>query len=488
MDSVFQARIRLEGLRGEDPSRMFTVLEQVRGRSLLELLLSTPLSDVAKPPELHAVERRIAALQSRLLRAQDRNERQRLLDEIFDAEEQLAPISTELFERTRTRPRAPVTLQNVQAVLRRDEVLLEFALSEPHSYSVVATRSTARVHRLPGRQALYDRLEPLLKSVREGGQPDADARRVGDVLLSGVPEIATRRRLIVSADGDLHQLPFELLIDPSGRRLLESQVVSYVPSASVLAILRSRSPRPEPPKMALAMSASPADGTGAGALSKPAFGDITRGVYDIEASELPPLPSADDEARAVRAALGHSASTLLLDEAATELEFKRQPLQEYRVLHFAVHGIVSTRSPGRSALLLRPAAPEDGLLQAREILELRLAADVVTLSACETAAGTLHGQEGVASLVRPFLAAGARSVVANLWTADDRFSLSLMREFYRELATGADVAEALRRAKLAMLRQYGPSAPPNLWSGVLVYGDGTGAVTPRRRTIEPSTP
>jgi CHAT domain-containing protein/Tfp pilus assembly protein PilF len=480
MDSVFQARIRLEGLRGEDPSRMFTVLEQVRGRSLLELLLSTPLSDVAKPPELRAAERRIAALQSRLLRAQDQNDRERLLDEIFRAEEQLALISTELFTRTRTGPRAPVTLQDVQAVLRADEVLLEFASAEPRSFTVVATRSTARMHQLPGRQAIYDRLEPLLKSVRQGGRPDADAKAVGELLLSGIPEISTAKRLIVSADGDLHQLPFELLIGSSGRRLLESHIVTYIPSGSVLAILRNRSPQPEPSKMALAMSASPTAAVSASALKSAALGSVARGVYDIEAGDLPPLPSANDEARTVGALLGPAASTILLGESASELALKRQPLQEYRVLHFAVHGIVSTSSPGRSALLLRPADPEDGLLQAREILEFRLAAGLVTLSACETAAGTVHGQEGVASLVRPFLAAGARTVVANLWTADDRFSFSLMREFYRELATGVDVADALRRAKLTMLKQYGASAPPQFWSGVLVHGDGTGVVTPVR--------
>jgi CHAT domain-containing protein len=234
--------------------------------------------------------------------------------------------------------------------------------------------------------------------------------------------------------------------------------------------------------MALAMSASPAARTRASASNATAFGTIARGVYDIEASELPPLPSADDEARTVGAALGPVASTVLLGESATELALKNQPLREYRVLHFAVHGIVSTRSPGRSALVLRPSAPEDGLLQAREILELPLAADLVTLSACETAAGTVDGQEGVASLVRPFLAAGAHTVVANLWTADDRFSFSLMREFYRQLANGVDIADALRRAKLTMLEEYGSSAPPQLWSGVLVFGDGAGVITPARAT------
>jgi CHAT domain-containing protein len=462
---------------------MFAVLEQARGRSLLELLLSTPVSDVRKPPELRAAERSIAALQLKLLRARGRAERQRLLDQIFVAEQHLAPLSTELFNRTHSGPRKPVTLKELQGVLRVDEVLLEFVLAEPYSYCVVATRTTARLHRLPERTAIQSRLEPLLKGIREGNDPRAEARSVRQVLLDGIPEITSRRRVIVSVDGDLHQLPFELLIDVSGRQLLESHVVSYVPSASVLTILRSRQPQRDPQRTALAISASPTAEMPANSTNRPLpVGAIGRGVYDVDASELPPLPSANDEARSVGAALGPLTSTILLGESATELELKKQPLHEYKVLHFAVHGIVSTKFPGRSALVLRPSGSEDGLFQAREILELRLNADLVTLSACETGTGTVHGQEGVASLVRPFLAAGARTVVANLWTADDRFSLSLMREFYRQLATGLDIGEALRQAKLKMLQQFGPNAVLRLWSGVLVYGDGVGVVKRARGT------
>ena len=106
----------------------------------------------------------------------------------------------------------------------------------------------------------------------------------------------------------------------------------------------------------------------------------------------------------------------------------------------------------------------------------------MTLSACDTGTGVSHGQEGVSSLVRPFLAAGARTVVANLWTADDRFSLTLMREFYRRLSAGADVADALRGAKLRMIELFGSQATPKLWSGVLAYGDGAGIVTASRAT------
>jgi CHAT domain-containing protein len=200
-------------------------------------------------------------------------------------------------------------------------------------------------------------------------------------------------------------------------------------------------------------------------------------VYDLDPRQLRTLPSASDEARSVSEILGERTSTVLLDEAATEDSVKRQALADYQVIHFAVHGLPSSKFPARAALLLHPGANDDGVLQAREILLLRLNAMLVTLSACDTGSGSRHGQDGPASLVRPFLASGARSVVANLWAADDTFSLALMREFYRRLAAGTDVAESLRDAKVHMVKSFGPQALPRLWSGVVVYGDGRGVVS-----------
>jgi CHAT domain-containing protein len=475
MDGVLLARVRLEGTQGQSPSRLFSVLEQARGRSTLELISAH--DEVQNPAALRAGERRIAALQTKLLRSKASAERQRLLDEIMLVEEQIAPVATEVFMRTRVAARKPATLRELQRSLRQDEVFLEFALAEPNSYVLVTTNASARIQRLSGRGEMQKSLKSLLQGVRAGSSVDGDARRAGGLLLDGISELGIRTRVVISADAEQHQLPFELLVTGGGKRLLDSHVVSYVPSGSALVGLR-RQPRRQQPRVALAVSASPRPDTRTewahGGQS--GFGTVTRGVYDLDATQLPPLPSANDEARAVVTTLGQAQSTILLDESATEQQLKRQALSDYGVLHFAAHGIVSTKFPARSALLLHPAGQDDGLLQAREILRLRLGADLVTLSACDTGTGETYGQEGVASLVRPFLAAGARSVVANLWTADDSFSLALMREFYRQLAGSADVGQALRRAKIRMLEQFGPEAVPKLWSGVLVYGDAAAVV------------
>jgi hypothetical protein len=157
---------------------------------------------------------------------------------IFRAEEQLAPAATELFMRTRSSARKPVTLRELQRQLRGDEVFLEFALGEPHSYLVVATKRSARTQRLSGRAEIRNTIRELMQAVRAGVTPDAEARRAGALLLDAITELNSHTRVVVSADGEEHQLPFELLARrATGKPLLESHVVSYVPSGSALATL-----------------------------------------------------------------------------------------------------------------------------------------------------------------------------------------------------------------------------------------------------------
>jgi CHAT domain-containing protein/tetratricopeptide (TPR) repeat protein len=481
-DDVLVTRIRLEGERSRgDPARLFAVLERARGRSLLELLNSNSSANGKRPAEWRTGERKIATLQLQLLRTTDRATRQRLLDQIFVAEEQLAPISTQLFAAANRSARTQVSLAQVRAALRPDELLLEYVLAEPSSFTVAVTRTDSRLIKLPGRSVIEAQIQSLVREIQDGQQATNEAKALGTTLVGAVSNIARFTRLIVSADGMTHTVPFEMLVSQSGTLLLETHVVSYVPSASTLVALRGRARRVSPTQMTLAIGASPdvAAGTTASAAT---IGSVTRGVYDVDAEQLRPLPSAGNEARAVVAAFPGRPSTVLVGSAATEQAVKSQPLASFRFMHFAAHGIVSTKSPARSAIVLRPAAGEDGLFQAREILGLRLNADLVTLSACDTGTGTVHGQEGVASLVRPFIAAGARAVVANLWAADDSFSLSMMSEFYRRLASGADVGESLRQAKLKMRQQFGPVAVPKLWSGILASGDTAIAVAPATTT------
>jgi hypothetical protein len=319
MDDVVSARIRLEGERaGGNPERLYGVVERARARSLVDLLHSRPLSELRQPDELRAGERRISALQLKLLRTTDRTQRQRLLDEIFVAEEQLAPVATELFIRSGRSARAAVSLRDLQNVLRPDEVVFEIALAEPASFAVVITRSSSRLRRLPGRAALLRQSQDLVSAIRDARTSSTEANTLGTTLLSDIPELSSHRRLIVATEGSLQQVPFELLPqgESSSRRLLETHVVSYTPSGSILAILRSRSLPISGRRIVLAIGASPE-------VSAATPQTSARSVYDLDASKLAPLRLAAEEARSVAAAFGDRDSDVLVNDAAM-IEHRRR--------------------------------------------------------------------------------------------------------------------------------------------------------------------
>ena len=153
-------------------------------------------------------------------------------------------------------------------------------------------------------------------------------------------------------------------------------------------------------------------------------------------------------------------------------------LSGYRVLHFALHSAIDREFPDRSGLVFTSGSKDgdDDVLQAREIMALKLNADLVTLSACEGAAGTAEGFAGTNSLVESFLIAGARSVVASIWEADDAFTAAMMRRFYANLRAGLDKGEALAVAEREMLKLYGPNDVPLYWAGFRIVGDARGRI------------
>jgi CHAT domain-containing protein len=262
-----------------------------------------------------------------------------------------------------------------------------------------------------------------------------------------------------------------------------SHVVAYAPSATVYTMLSEGKPAGTTLPVLAVGTGSDAPGpdkNGPAVAGGKPFGTVNREVFETDTGQLIPLAAANGEARLVADALGRG-GVLLTGTAASESALKKQPLDRFRVLHFAVHGLVSTKFPERSALVLYPdaAAGEDGYWQAREVGRTKLNAELVTLSACDVGSGRLVGQEGVANLVRPFLMAGARTVVANLWESNDDFTHGLMREFYKRLASGTDKGRALQEAKLAMIRKFGADATPRLWSGFIMVGENRRSLVSR---------
>ena len=321
-----------------------------------------------------------------------------------------------------------------------------------------------------------------LAKVRSQKPADDAARRLYALLLAPITAIRTKSRIIVAPDGILHLLPFDALEGPSGKYLLESSVVTYAPSGSVLQLLRSNKRTPSAlPFLGVGDvaygSASPIAGTGTAASKD----SRTRGVYDLVGAHFEALPGSRDEVLGASEIFGPG-SVVLLGREATEAAFKHAPLARFRVLHLAVHGIASAKYPERAALVLGrdSKSEEDGLLQTREIANLTLNADLVTLSACDTGVGRLQGEEGNASLQRAFLLAGAKATLSTLWTADDTFTAALVKQFYRNLADGMDKGSALRKAKLDLMKKFGDQAMPFYWAGFVLDGESASPLFSRQ--------
>ena len=338
----------------------------------------------------------------------------------------------------------------MQNNLSPSEALLEYVVDEPASYCLAITHATIGIVKLPGKQALSSLVLTYLRKLKAKERADDEARHLYDVLVGGVTGLQGAKQLIIVRDGELHLVPFDALVERSGRYVVESRAVTYAPSATSFVLLRMSSPRKSSAQGLLAVGGVP---------------------YQQSATRLTDLPSSRDEALAAAAALPNRANTLLLGSEATETAFKKS--MNHRIIHLAVHAVTNEGRPDRAAfvLLSDPQHGEDGFLYPSEIVQLPLDADLVVLSACDTAVGPVEGEEGISTLARAFLLAGARTVVSTLWTIDDDSTLYLMKVFYAELGRHRSAPEALRIAKKKMLQDFGPrKAVPYYWAGLTLEG------------------
>lgn len=473
MESVFLGDFELAATHLNDPGKAFTIIEGIRGRSIADTLRFRPINRGPEPAALTTAEKEISRLQLRILKAGP-IERKKLMTELLNLEQRAGLIEAEEDPPRLRQQTQPIPVTRLQKALAEDEVILEYVLTDPISYCVAISRDRVAVLRLASRAQIRKQVDQVLANVRKNGAFGAAETALYATLFGPAESVVSAKtRLIIIPDGSLYALPFETIGPSADRRLLSSHVVTYSPSGTVFALLTERGAAAG--AVSLLAVATGSDGlvnAGVQSSALQPFGNINRDVFDYGQPKLNPLPAANGEARSVAGILGGK-SVMLLGDAATESALKKQPLGQFRVLHFAVHGLVSTKFPERSALVLYPdsAGTEDGYWQAREIARTALNADLVTLSSCDVGSGPVVGEEGVSNLVRPFLIAGARTVVANLWESNDDFSRGLMREFYGRLAAGVDKGRALQQAKIEMIRKYGEDASPRLWAGFIMVGE-----------------
>ncbi len=375
----------------------------------------------------------------------------------------------------------PPSQAALQQTLPPGTLALVYHLGTDESAVFAISRDRLRVVRLPvtGVQVAdrVDRWRRLVDRARDGSRSttelDDASIALYDALLTPVDQDVRRaERLVIVPDGVLHGLPFAALRRPAGRGtgpsyLAELKPTSVVPSLTARAGLAAR-----PRAARAALSAVALGGVTLGAAAADvSSGDTT--VRQALVGSLAALPGSRREAERVAAAFAPR-SQLLLGAAATETAVRSVP-RDTAILHIASHGLTNNASPLDSALVMSPAADgvagDNGLLQAWEIFEqVRVDADLVVLSACDTGLGRTFAGEGLLGLTRAFQFAGARAVAASLWRAPDEATAALMEAFYTALLAGRPADEALAHAQRA-LTQRAETSHPFFWAAFVIDGD-----------------
>ena len=416
------------------------------------------------PHNPNPIERRLTGLNLELLNTDEPAARGHILDAIYQTEQQLNSASA-----AGDPPPEPIYLSQLQRDLRPSELFVEYVLDSPRSYALAVTDKAVRRYTLPSKDVLEQEATQYRSEILQQKVDLPLAQQLFDGLLRGIQELKGKQTLIVVPDGKLHLLPFSALSD-AGHYLLSSHVVAVAPSGTVLHILRHRVTE-------MARGNLPYVGVAAWTTNPSSPARFLVGIFRTtsgpERKEFVALPESRHEVETIATDLPKP-DTILLGNQATETNFKRLPLNEYNVIHLALHGHADSEFPDRSALVFAPQQQptDDGLLQVREIRNLQLNANLVTLSACDTGVGPV-GEEGVANIVNAFIAAGAQSVVSSLWDLEDHATTHLMMTFYDHLGRHEGKAQALRQAQLEMLNS---GSPPYYWAGFVLDGEPGGSL------------
>lgn len=391
-------------------------------------------------------------------------------------------------------------LGDLQSLLTGSEVLVEYFVTAPRSVAWVLEGSGVQVYDIAGREELAplvegyrnalvarnrrDRAESAaqraLRIKRADRKLEVIGAQLSSRLLSPLAAVLGERKLLIVADGPLEQVPFAALkdpVDPGGRPMGHVREIAFLPSAgSMLALRRSRE-AVNPQTRGLAIVADPVFRQDDPRLSgRPTPISVPEGLAEatraLGLKTIPRLLYSRVEGQSI-ARLSPDA-TLLFDFDATRGAFMAGRLRDFRILHFAAHGISNPGDPNLSGLVLslvdRAGKPQNGFLRFEDVYGQRLQPELVVLSACQTAVGKRFEETGMMTMAGAFLHAGAERVVSTLWKIDDEATAEFMRSFYRELlGKRASPTAALKTAQ-SELAQSPRWRSPYYWGAFILQG------------------
>ena len=368
----------------------------------------------------------------------------------------------------------PLTLEQTAGLLRdAASALLEYVVTDEVTYLFVVTKrvgkAEVKVFRLPVKRAeLAEQTADFRQQLaRRDLAFRASAHQLHDLLIKPAHDLLLgKTNLVIVPDDQLWELPFQALLSEDSRYLIERSALVYAPSLTVLREMKAQRSR----RSAEATSALLA-------LGNPTISSetIERATLTLRDEKLVPLPEAEEEVKRLGQLYGPARSKVYIGPEAREDRVKTEGGRA-GILHFATHGILNNASPMYSHLVLAQSGnEEDGLLEAWELMQLDLKADLAVLSACETARGRYGAGEGVIGLTWALFVAGVPSTVVSQWKVEAASTRDLMLNFHRQLrasrpAGKVSKGEALRQAALQVLRKPEMNHP-FYWAGFVLIGD-----------------
>ena len=357
-----------------------------------------------------------------------------------------------------------------------ETALLEYVVTDEASYLFVLTADAGAEIRDRSRKPLLKVYDLKVKRKELAARAESLRQRIANndigfvtssadiynlLIRPAEAQLRGKTRLIIVPDDVLWEIPFQALRPAGGKYLVQTAAISYAPSLTVLReMTRAKSKRP-PANTLLAMGNPQLAGQ-----------TVARSKRVLVNARLEPLPDAERMVNSLARIYGPSASLVFTGAEATEDVLKVEA-GKHRIVQLATHGVLNDASPMYSHIVLSQGESknEDGLLEAWEMMDLDLKADLVVLSACETARGRLGAGEGVIGMTWALFVAGSPTTVVSQWKVESSSTTELMLEFHRHLRSKATKSEAMRRAALKLIadRRY---AHPFYWAGFIVVGDG----------------
>jgi CHAT domain-containing protein len=420
-------------LAAGQPAQAFEYVERSKSRALVDLLAAQ--KDFAAPPaDQKQVSVLLTELDAQEARARVKKAGAARSSRALQVKQRLQAVAPELASLVTV---MPVAAAKIQSLLQPDEVLVEYYYEGDDLYAFVVTKEAIQGFKLQGRQMLAD-IRQLRAALEQPQSQDyvAPAQKLYARLITPLEASLTGKKLLIVAHGALHYLPVNALMT-GHEYLLDRYSLRQLPSASVLQFVK-------------ALPTSPAKGVLA--LGNP---DLGNPKYDLK--------SAQEEAEAI--AKDFPRAKVLVRKEATKTAFITLGPQ-FSYIHFATHGRFDPDQPLHSGLLLARDAQGNGFLSLGDLYSLRLQADLVTLSACDTGLGKIRNGDDVVGLTRGFLYAGSNTIVASLWEVDDQATSYLMQQFYAGLKK-SNKGEALRQAQLATRKKF---QHPYYWAAFELTG------------------